>query len=53
MTEQEEVLKAHILRARIRAALRLLSPDEITPMGVRIIEKILDEENPTLKKAEP
>lgn len=30
--------------ARLRAALRLISPDDITPMGVRIIEKILDEE---------
>jgi hypothetical protein len=28
--------------ARVRAALRLISPDDITPMGVRIIEKILD-----------
>jgi hypothetical protein len=29
---------------RIRGALRLLGPDHITPMGVRILEKILDEE---------
>jgi hypothetical protein len=29
------------LIARVRAALRLLSPDHITPEGVRIIEKVL------------
>jgi hypothetical protein len=29
---------------RIRGALRLLGPDHITPMGVRILEKILEEE---------
>lgn len=33
------------LIARLRAALRLISPDDITPMGKRIIEKILDEED--------
>lgn len=32
------------LAARIRAALKLLSPDHITPMGARIIEKVLDAE---------
>jgi hypothetical protein len=31
------------LIARLRAALRLISPDDITPMGVRIIGKVLDE----------
>jgi hypothetical protein len=42
------------LIARVRAALRLISPDDITPMGRRILERILDEEeNRTLKKAEP
>jgi hypothetical protein len=42
------------LIARMRAALRLISPDDITPMGRRILERILDEEeNRTLKKAEP
>ena len=30
------------LVARIRAALRLISPDDITPQGIRIIEKVLD-----------
>lgn len=30
------------LVSRVRAALRLLSPDHITPMGVRIIEKVLN-----------
>lgn len=29
---------------RVRAVLRLLSPDHITPLGVRMIEKVLDEE---------
>jgi hypothetical protein len=29
---------------RMRAALRLLSPDDITPMGRRILENILDDE---------
>jgi Helix-turn-helix len=28
--------------AQVRAALRLISPDHITPMGARIIEKVLD-----------
>lgn len=32
------------LIARLRAALRLLRDDEITPMGRRILERILDEE---------
>ena len=29
---------------RVRAVLRLLGPDHITPLGVRMIEKVLDEE---------
>lgn len=29
---------------RIRAALRLLSPDDITPAGVRALERVLDAE---------
>lgn len=29
------------LIARVRAALKLISPEHITPMGVRVIEKIL------------
>lgn len=29
---------------RVRAVLRLISPDNITPWGVRMIEKVLDEE---------
>lgn len=29
---------------RVRAVLRLISPDDITPMGVRMIQKVLDEE---------
>jgi hypothetical protein len=29
---------------RVRAVLRLISPDDITPMGVRMIEKVLDDE---------
>lgn len=31
------------LVARIRAVLRLISPDDITPMGIRMIEKVLDD----------
>jgi hypothetical protein len=30
---------------RIRAAIKLLYPDDITPMGKRVLEKILDEED--------
>ncbi|MGZ4659839.1 MAG: hypothetical protein ACXVYB_01010 [Arthrobacter sp.] len=30
--------------ARFRAALKLIYPDDITPMGKRILERILDEE---------
>jgi len=29
--------------ARIRAVLRLISPDHITPMGKRMIESVLEE----------
>ena len=29
---------------RVRAVLRLISPDHITPVGRRMIEKVLDEE---------
>jgi hypothetical protein len=29
---------------RVRAVLRLLSPDHITPVGRRMIEKVLDDE---------
>ena len=32
------------LIARIRAALVFIGPGEITPMGKRVLEKILDEE---------
>lgn len=39
MTEQA-------LAARIRAALRLLGNEEITPAGRRVLEKILDEVTP-------
>jgi hypothetical protein len=35
---------------RIRAVLRFISPDDITPMGVRMIQKVLDEEE-TMKNA--
>lgn len=34
---------------RVRAALRLISPDDITPMGVRMIERVLDDEEETMK----
>jgi hypothetical protein len=29
---------------RLRAALRLLSPDDITPWGRRLLERVLDDE---------
>jgi len=32
------------LIARLRAALIFISPDDITPMGKRILDRILDEE---------
>lgn len=35
--------------ARVRAVLRFISPDDITPMGVRMIEKVLDEEEEIMK----
>jgi hypothetical protein len=38
---------------RVRAVLRLISPDDITPMGVRMIEKVLDEEEKSEKPAGP
>ena len=38
--------KAGIDPARIRAAIRLLYPDEITPTAKRILERILDDEHP-------
>ena len=28
---------------RIRAALRIIYPDDITPMGKRVLEKVLDD----------
>jgi hypothetical protein len=37
--------KQTALIARLRAALRLLAPDEITPTGRRILERILDAED--------
>lgn len=38
---------------RFRAALRLLSPDHITPQGRRILEKVLDAEGEPEKGARP
>lgn len=32
------------LIARLRAALTLIGPDDITPMGKRILDRILDDE---------
>ena len=37
--------KAGIDPARIRAAIRLLYPDEITPTAKRILERILDDDH--------
>lgn len=34
---------------RVRAALRLLGPDHITPWGARILERILDEEEAKMR----
>jgi hypothetical protein len=36
------------LVARMRAALKLIYPDDITPMGRRILERILDAESESL-----
>lgn len=43
---QEEPLTTDkdALVARFRAALKLIYPDDITPMGRRMLERILDEE---------
>lgn len=38
------------LIARLRAALIFISPDEITPMGKRILERILDESEEALTR---
>jgi hypothetical protein len=35
---------AERVTARFRAALKLIYPDDITPMGRRMLEKVLDEE---------
>jgi hypothetical protein len=35
---------------RVRAVLRFISPDDITPMGVRMIQKVLDEEEERLER---
>ena len=35
---------------RIRAAIRLLSPDHITPWGRRLLERVLDDEEQKLRK---
>jgi hypothetical protein len=45
--EDAAVLRASAKREladRVRAALRLISPDHITPLGKRQIERVLDEE---------
>jgi hypothetical protein len=39
------------LVARVRACLKLIGPDHITPMGVRMIEKILDDADKERKYA--
>lgn len=43
--EKAEALSAKhaALIARMRAGLKFISPDDITPMGKRMLEKILDE----------
>jgi hypothetical protein len=41
---QHRAGRASAITARIRAALRLLENEHITPQGRRILEKILDEE---------
>jgi hypothetical protein len=39
--------KRAALIARLRAALTFISPDDITPMGRRVLDRILDEEEAT------
>lgn len=36
--------KHRALIARVRAAVEFISPDDITPMGARVLDRILDEE---------
>jgi hypothetical protein len=46
-SEDPAVIEVRARRAvadRVRAALRLISPDHITPVGVRQIERVLDAE---------
>ena len=45
MTEQpshDEVTETMAVVAQLRGVLRLISPDHITPTGVRMVEKVLD-----------
>jgi hypothetical protein len=37
---------------RLRAALRLLSPDDITPWGRRLLERVLDDEEKKARQPE-
>lgn len=36
---------------RIRAAIRMLYPDEMTPTARNVLERILDDDNPTTPEA--
>jgi hypothetical protein len=36
------MIEASELAARVRAVLRLISPEHITPLGVMMVEKVLD-----------
>lgn len=46
-------MSTEALIARIRAALKVISPDHITPMGRRVLEKILDAESGSLDGGVP
>jgi hypothetical protein len=53
MTEAEAAVAAHrALIAQLRGVLRLLDPQDITPFGVRAINKILDFDEAKLSLAD-
>lgn len=43
MAAPDPALTGSVPIERMRAVLRLISPDHITPMGRRMIEKVIDE----------
>ena len=45
-TAEIEARAKRVVADRVRAALRLLGPEHITPIGARHIERVLDDEAP-------